>query len=153
LVTEPYQQIPWYAIPSDTRPPNARARSITGCPSSRSPISRNSLALFPTTTVSASASTSAVLARISDQMCGISRSMYSRFAPDEVGLAHVRVVDAHLPPLADEHLDERHHRALAQVVGAGLEGEAEHADASPLRAITMRNARSICRWLLSSVAP
>ena len=31
--------------------------------------------------------------------------------------------------LADQHLGERHHRALAQVVGAVLEAEAEQADA------------------------
>ncbi len=43
--------------------------------------------------------------------------------------AHVAVVDAQLVALADQPLGELDHRALAQVIGAGLEGEAEQADA------------------------
>ena len=40
---------------------------------------------------------------------------------------HVRVVDAHVAPLADQRFHQRHHRALAQVIGVGLERQADHA--------------------------
>ncbi|MCY1292384.1 hypothetical protein D9M70_416070 [compost metagenome] len=40
----------------------------------------------------------------------------------------VAVVDAEVEALADEHLGQLHQRALAQVVGTGLEAQAEQAD-------------------------
>ena len=40
----------------------------------------------------------------------------------------VAVEDAQLVALADEHLGQLHQRAFAQIVGAGLERQAEQAD-------------------------
>ena len=42
-----------------------------------------------------------------------------------------RVVDPEVVALADQTLGEVDERALAQLVGAGLEGEAEQSDAAP----------------------
>ena len=39
------------------------------------------------------------------------------------------VEDAHVTALADQALDHAHHRALAEIVGVGLEGEPEHSHA------------------------
>ena len=71
---------------------------------------------------------------------------------DAAGEVHVLVVDREIVALADQPLDELDHRALAQVVGAGLEAEAEDADLRCCRlSITACTPRSICRSLLGSI--
>src|SRR5580658_7505864 len=47
---------------------------------------------------------------------------------DQAGELHVLVVDAEIESFADQAFDDLDHRALAQIVGAFLETEAEHAD-------------------------
>src|SRR3990167_2887928 len=46
----------------------------------------------------------------------------------DAGIFDVAVVDAQFEALADQHLGQLHQRALAQVVGAGLEAQAEQGD-------------------------
>ena len=61
-------------------------------------------------------------------MCGTCCSMKRRLAPSRLRQVHLGVVDQQLQALADELLGQRHQRAFAQVVGAGLERQADHAD-------------------------
>lgn len=48
--------------------------------------------------------------------------------PVDTRVFDVAVEDAQLVALADEHLGQLHQRAFAQIVGAGLERQAEQAD-------------------------
>src|SRR5262245_53110180 len=48
--------------------------------------------------------------------------------PEELGQVDLGVVDQKAEPLADELLGHEHQRALAQVIGPGLEGQSDHAD-------------------------
>src|SRR6202795_3959829 len=40
----------------------------------------------------------------------------------------MRIENLHVPPLADELLEQRHHRALAEIVGIFLKSQSYHAD-------------------------
>ena len=59
--------------------------------------------------------------------------MKRRFAPSSRDRCTSGSYTSSAQPLADELLGDQHQRAFAQVVGAGLEGEPDHADA-PLAA-------------------
>ena len=70
----------------------------------------------------------------------------------QLGQVDVGVVDADLVALADQPLHDLDHGALAQVVGAGLEGEPEHPDLARAGVGTSWNARSSCWALLGRIA-
>jgi hypothetical protein len=59
-----------------------------------------------------------------------------------------RVVDAHVEPLADQDLGESHVRALAQVVGQMLEGEAEHRHPPVVAAVRVDGRENPFRQLV-----
>ena len=50
---------------------------------------------------------------------------------DEPSHGNVPVEDSDVTALADQGLDEHDHRALSQIVGSGLEGQADHPDPLP----------------------
>ena len=107
-------------------------RSSTTCSGrhQRASAWATALPVRPTTSTSDCAMTCSSSARSSCPMCGRCFSMKRRLAPSKLRQVHLGVVDGQLHALADELLGQRDQRAFAQVVGAGLERQADEADAA-----------------------
>ena len=125
------------------RTPGTRTRSTTTRSSTRPRAAIASGSAAPTTQTSAWSTTASAelamsLREVRDAVVDV-----VAVGAEQARDGHVPVVDQQLVALADQPLDERDHRALAQVVGAGLERQPEHADPALARLLDQRRNAAV----------